>query len=435
MKRRLPTTNDKSNRGEGPLRKNLVYCLLGVVILLVILLMSGTTVSVPNNERVHTVTDVGQSNVNEMVQKIVDEKLMDMMLEFKEDQRKAADLSSRFPVKKIFAKDRKRILVTGGAGFVGSHLVDVLMMQGHEVTVLDNLYTGRRKNIEHWINHPNFNFIVHDVVDPIQLQVDQIYHLACPASPPHYQHNPIKTIKTSVVGTTNMLELAARVGARILLTSTSEVYGDPIEHPQKETYNGNVNPIGPRACYDEGKRAAETLMYAFETQSKVEVRVARIFNTFGPRMHPNDGRVVSNFIIQSLQDEDLTIYGSGKQTRSFQYVSDLVNGLVKLMEGDYTQPVNLGNPDEYSIGDFAEKIIKLVKETEHDTKSSIIKLAGTKDDPNKRQPDISVAWNELHWKPVVDVETGLKDTIAYFKKELEEEGRTEPIKPQELRGN
>eukprot|EP00948_MAST-09A_sp_MAST-9A-sp1_P000101 g101.t1 len=312
------------------------------------------------------------------------------------------------PVNKLIASERKRILVTGGSGFVGSHLVDKLMLQGHEVTVLDNLYTGRRKNIAHWLHHDNFNFILHDIVDPIQLEVDEIYHLACPASPPHYQHNPIKTIKTSVIGTNNMLGLASRKGAKILLTSTSEVYGDPKVHPQSETYWGNVNPIGPRACYDEGKRAAETLMYAYQKQNNVDVRVARIFNTFGPRMHPNDGRVVSNFIIQALQNEDLTIYGKGSQTRSFQYVSDLVDGLVALMNSDYTEPCNLGNPDEYTI------------------------KAGTKDDPSRRQPDISIAKKHLGWSPKIDVKTGLRRTIRYFQQELKEEGKTDPIKPSEL---
>jgi len=253
------------------------------------------------------------------------------------------------PVKTIPEGERLRILVTGGSGFVGSHLVDRLMMAGHQVIVVDNMFTGRKKNVAQWLGHPNFQLIIHDVVEPIMLEVDQIYHLACPASPPHYQYNPIKTIKTSTEGTLNMLGLAKRVQARMLLTSTSEVYGDPEVHPQKETYWGHVNPIGPRACYDEGKRVAETMMYAYESQASVEVRVARIFNTFGPRMHPNDGRVVSNFIIQALQGKDITIYGSGKQTRSFQFVDDLVEGLIRLMNGNYSQPVNLGNPDEYTV--------------------------------------------------------------------------------------
>lgn len=269
--------------------------------------------------------------------------------------------TTRFPrVKRLPSNERLRILVTGGAGFVGSNLVDRLMTTGHEVTVLDNLFTGRKKNVAHWFGHPNFNFIVGDVVVPIMLEVDQIYHLACPASPPHYQYNPIKTIKTSTEGTLNMLGLAKRVNARILLASTSEIYGDPKIHPQVETYWGNVNPIGPRACYDEGKvspmdgsvalsrtscrtqRVAETMMYSYQRQAGVDVRVARIFNTFGPRMHPNDGRVVSNFIIQALQNKDLTIYGDGSQTRSFQFVDDLVKGLIALMNGNYSLPVNLG---------------------------------------------------------------------------------------------
>eukprot|EP00957_Ditylum_brightwellii_P040985 3102941-Ditylum_brightwellii.AAC.1 len=245
-------------------------------------------------------------------------------------------------------RDRKKVLVTGGAGFVGSHLVDKLMMEGHEVIVIDNFFTGQKKNVEHWMHHPHFSIKTHDVTEPIMLEVDQIYHLACPASPPHYQYNPVKTIKTSTMGTINMLGLAKRVKARMLLTSTSEIYGDPQVHPQPESYWGNVNTIGPRACYDEGKRVAETMMYSYRNQNHVEVRVARIFNTFGPRMHPNDGRVVSNFIIQALQDKDLTIYGEGLQTRSFQYVDDLVEGLFLLMNGDYDMPVNLGNPDEYT---------------------------------------------------------------------------------------
>ena len=298
---------------------------------------------------------------------------------------------------------------------MGSHLVDRLMMEGHHVTVIDNMFTGRAKNIAHWMGHPSFNLIVHDVIEPILLEVDQIYHLACPASPPHYQYNPIKTIKTSTMGTLNMLGLAKRVRARMLLTSTSEVYGDPEVHPQKETYWGNVNPIGPRACYDEGKRVAETMMYAYEAQGSIEVRVARIFNTFGPRMHPNDGRVVSNFIIQALQGKDITIYGSGTQTRSFQYVDDLVSGLIKLMNGNYSQPVNLGNPEEFQVKEFAVLIKELTKS------SSVIKLLpATKDDPKQRKPDITVAKTMIGWQPEVHVKDGLVKAIAYFKQELED---------------
>eukprot|EP00904_Undaria_pinnatifida_P001168 jgi/Undpi1/11051/HiC_scaffold_30.g13349.m1 len=321
-------------------------------------------------------------------------------------------------------RERMRILVTGGAGFVGSHLVDALMKAGHDVIVLDNFFTGRQKNVQHWIGHPSFHLVTHDVVEPIKLEVDQIYHLACPASPPHYQYNPIKTIKTSTQGTLNMLGLAKRTGARMLLTSTSEVYGDPEEHPQRETYWGNVNPIGPRACYDEGKRVAETMMYAYNAQGNTEVRVARIFNTFGPRMHPNDGRVVSNFIIQAIQGKDITIYGDGSQTRSFQYVDDLVRGLIALMNSSYDQPVNIGNPDEYTVKDFAQ----LIKQTT-DSKSNIVYMDGTKDDPNKRKPDISLAKKELGWAPTVSVADGIEMTIKYFREELERTGEIVPTGP------
>lgn len=283
--------------------------------------------------------------------------------------------------------------------------------------MLDNFFTGQKKNIEHWMQHPHFSLIVHDVIEPVMIEVDQIYHLACPASPPHYQYNPVKTIKTSTMGTINMLGLAKRVRARMLLTSTSEVYGDPEVHPQPESYWGNVNTIGPRSCYDEGKRVAETMMYAYRDQSNVEVRVARIFNTFGPRMHPNDGRVVSNFIIQSLQNKPLTIYGDGTQTRSFQYVSDLVNGLHALMNSDYDLPVNIGNPDEYNVADFAKYVKELAK-----SDSEIVFLNKSKDDPTQRKPVIDLAKEKLGWKPKVTVKEGLTKAIAYFKHVLEDEG-------------
>lgn len=319
---------------------------------------------------------------------------------------------------------RMKIMVTGGAGFVGSHLVDKLMMLGHEVIVLDNFFTGQKKNIEHWMSHPNFSLIVHDVTEPITIEVDQIYHLACPASPPHYQYNPVKTIKTSTMGTLNMLGLAKRVKARMLLTSTSEVYGDPLVNPQPETYWGNVNTIGPRSCYDEGKRVAETMMLSYKNQNNVDIRIARIFNTFGPRMHPNDGRVVSNFIIQALQDKPMTVYGSGEQTRSFQYIDDLVDGLYALMNGNYSMPVNLGNPEEFTVVKFAEHIKDIIQ-----SKSEILHLEESQDDPAQRKPSIGVARMELGWEPKVPVEDGLKKAIEYFQRVLDDAGEIIPTGP------
>ncbi|XP_078614717.1 UDP-glucuronic acid decarboxylase 1-like isoform X3 [Branchiostoma floridae x Branchiostoma japonicum] len=320
---------------------------------------------------------------------------------------------SKYPkVKFLMEKDRKRILVTGGAGFVGSHLVDRLMMDGHEVVVMDNFFTGRKRNVEHWIGHENFELLNHDVVEPLYIEVDQIYHLASPASPPHYMYNPIKTIKTNTIGTLNMLGLAKRVNGRFLLASTSEVYGDPEVHPQNEEYWGHVNPIGPRACYDEGKRVAETMSYAYAKQEHVQVRVARIFNTFGPRMHMSDGRVVSNFILQSLQDQPITVFGAGKQTRSFQYVSDLVNGLVMLMNSNISTPVNLGNPEEHSILEFATIIKNLVG-----CKSDIVHVKEQEDDPQRRKPDITKAMG-MGWQPKVPMIEGLNRTIEYFRQEL-----------------
>lgn len=357
-------------------------------------------------------------DVHSIVEQAVHEGMMDKYVISNKNH-------AEYPAVKTLPEGKKlRILVTGGAGFVGSHLTDALMMQGHSVVVLDNMFTGRKENIAQWVGHPNFQFIVHDVVEPIMLEVDQIYHLACPASPPHYQYNPIKTIKTSTEGTLNMLGLAKRVRARMLLTSTSEIYGDPAHSPQHESYWGNVNPIGPRACYDEGKRVAETMMYAYQTQSNVDIRVARIFNTFGPRMHPNDGRVVSNFIIQALQGKDLTIYGTGEQTRSFQYVDDLVRGLMALMNGNYSQPVNIGNPDEYTMANFA-KLIKAMTKSE----SEIIHLPKTRDDPNQRKPDITTAKEKLGWAPVWKVEDGIVKAIEYFQKVLDDGGEIIPTGP------
>lgn len=306
-----------------------------------------------------------------------------------------------------------RILVTGGAGFIGSHLIDRLMEQGHEILCLDNFYTGHKRNILQWLNHPNFELIRHDITEPIRLEVEQIYHLACPASPVHYQYNPVKTIKTNVMGTMNMLGLAKRVKARFLLASTSEVYGDPEMHPQTEEYRGNVNTIGIRSCYDEGKRVAETLAFDYHRQNDVEIRVARIFNTYGPRMLENDGRVVSNFVVQTLQDKPITIYGDGSQTRSFCYVSDLVEGLMRLMNGDFIGPVNLGNPDEYTILELAQTVQQMVNP---DVALDFKPLP--QDDPRRRKPDITRAKTHLNWQPTVPLKDGLSLTIADFRARL-----------------
>jgi UDP-glucuronate decarboxylase len=307
---------------------------------------------------------------------------------------------------------RKKVLVTGGAGFVGSHLCDRLLKEGNEVVCLDNYFTGQKQNIVHLLDNPYFELIRHDVTMPFFIEVDEIYNLACPASPVHYQYNAIKTIKTSVMGAINMLGLAKRIKARILQASTSEVYGDPQVNPQVETYWGNVNPIGERACYDEGKRAAETLFVNYHKQNKVKIKIVRIFNTYGPRMHPNDGRVVSNFIVQALQKKDITIYGDGSQTRSFQYVDDLVEGMIRMMASrdELTGPVNIGNPGEFTILELAEKVIKLTG-----SKSKIVKMPLPPDDPMQRQPDITLAKNELGWSPTIQIEDGLAKTIEYFR--------------------
>jgi UDP-glucuronate decarboxylase len=303
-----------------------------------------------------------------------------------------------------------RILVTGGAGFIGSHLIDRLMASNHEVICLDNFFTGTKNNIAHWLQHPRFDLVRHDVTEPIRLEVDQIYHLACPASPVHYQSNPVKTIKTNVMGTLNMLGLAKRVKARFLLASTSEVYGDPEVHPQPETYRGNVNTIGIRSCYDEGKRVAETLAFDYHRQNNVDIRVARIFNTYGPRMLENDGRVVSNLIVQSLRGIPLTVYGQGQQTRSFCYVSDLVDGLIRLMEGEHLGPINLGNPGEYTILELAEKIQQMVNPN-----AQIQYEPLPSDDPQRRKPDITLAQTLLGWEPKIPLQEGLEKTIADFR--------------------
>lgn len=306
------------------------------------------------------------------------------------------------------------ILVTGGAGFLGSHLCERLLGQGHEVLCMDNFFTGRRKNVSHLMDNPNFELIRHDVVDPFKLEVDRIYNLACPASPVHYQYNPIKTVKTSVMGAINCLGLAKRVGARILQASTSEVYGDPEVHPQPESYRGNVNPIGLRACYDEGKRCAETLFFDYYRENKVDIRVVRIFNTYGPRMLPDDGRVVSNFIVQALKGEDITLYGDGSQTRSFCYMDDLLEGMIRMMEQEEcVGPINIGNPNEFTIRELAETVLKKIEST-----STLIEQPLPSDDPTQRKPDISHAQKLLDWSPKIELEEGLDQTIPYFQKIL-----------------
>lgn len=308
---------------------------------------------------------------------------------------------------------RKRVMVTGGAGFLGSHLVDRLLDRGDEVLCVDNLFTGSKGNIEHLRDHPNFEFLRHDITFPLFVEVDEIYNLACPASPIHYQHDPVQTTKTSVHGAINMLGLAKRLGCKILQASTSEVYGDPSVHPQTEDYWGHVNPIGPRSCYDEGKRCAETLFFDYHRQNGLEIKVARIFNTYGPRMHPADGRVVSNFIVQALKGQPITLYGEGTQTRSFCYVDDLIDGLIALMEtgSDVTGPVNIGNPGEFTMQELANKVIELTGSS-----SQLVHQALPADDPRQRQPDISLAKQLLSWEPKVSLDDGLARTIEYFRR-------------------
>ncbi|KAK2978113.1 hypothetical protein RJ640_009278 [Escallonia rubra] len=313
-----------------------------------------------------------------------------------------------------FFQANMRILVTGGAGFIGSHLVDKLMEnEKNEVIVVDNYFTGSKDNLRQWIGHPRFELIRHDVTEPLLIEVDQIYHLACPASPIFYKYNPVKTIKTNVIGTLNMLGLAKRVGARILLTSTSEVYGDPLVHPQDESYWGNVNPIGVRSCYDEGKRVAETLMFDYHRQHGIEIRIARIFNTYGPRMNIDDGRVVSNFIAQAIRDEPLTVQSPGTQTRSFCYVSDMVDGLIRLMQGNNTGPINIGNPGEFTMVELAENVKELIN-----PKVKIISVENTPDDPRQRKPDITKAKELLGWEPKIKLREGLPLMEEDFRKRL-----------------
>jgi UDP-glucuronate decarboxylase len=306
---------------------------------------------------------------------------------------------------------RRRVLVTGGAGFIGSHLCERLLAEGHDVLCVDNFFTGTRDNVAHLLGNPHFELMRHDVTFPLYVEVDEIYNLACPAAPIHYQHDPVQTTKTSVHGAINMLGLAKRVKAKILQASTSEVYGDPKVHPQTEAYWGNVNPIGMRACYDEGKRCAETLFFDYHRQHRLRIKVARIFNTYGPRMHPNDGRVVSNFVVQALAGKPITVYGKGAQTRSFCYVSDMVDALVRLMEtrDEFTGPVNLGNPDEFTILELARKVIALTK-----SRSKIVFRPLPSDDPMQRKPDIALAQKRLSWKPSMRLDSGLRKTVAYF---------------------
>ncbi len=313
-----------------------------------------------------------------------------------------------------------RVLVTGGAGFLGSHLTERLVNEGHDVICLDNFYTGSKSNVAHLLGRSNFELLRHDVTFPLYVEVDQIYNLACPASPIHYQRDPVQTTKTSVHGAINMLGLAKRTGARILQASTSEVYGDPEVHPQEENYWGRVNPIGIRSCYDEGKRCAETLFFDYWRQNSIEIKVLRIFNTYGPRMHPNDGRVVSNFIVQALLGEDITIYGDGSQTRSFCYVDDLIDGMIKFMNlpADVTGPMNLGNPIEFTIVELAEKIISLTN-----SRSRIIRKPLPQDDPKQRKPDIALASKLINWNPVTDIDAGLGKTVAYFNTLIEESAK------------
>jgi UDP-glucuronate decarboxylase len=309
----------------------------------------------------------------------------------------------------------KRILVTGGAGFLGSHLCEKLLQQGHEVLCVDNLFTGTRRNVGHLIDNPSFELLRHDVTFPLYVEVDEIYNLACPASPIHYQHDPVQTTKTSVHGAINMLGLAKRLRCKIFQASTSEVYGDPAVHPQREDYWGNVNPIGFRSCYDEGKRCAETLFFDYHRQHNLQIKVARIFNTYGPRMHPNDGRVVSNFVVQALKGEEITLFGDGQQTRSFCYVDDLIEGFVRLMDTprETTGPVNLGNPSEFTIRQLAELVIELTG-----SKSKVVHKPLPHDDPRQRKPDITLATKVLDWKPTVELREGLQHTIAYFDRQL-----------------
>ena len=404
--RRLPSDGVSAARGFYP--RWILYCFLGILLLYI----SMATWLLPNHISWNN-SKIDFDVLNDMIRTEVGEQTRHIEHNIVHSEDRVYP-----PTKKLAEGHKLRILITGGAGFIGSHLTDRLMRDGHHVFVMDNFFTGRQVNVQKWVGHPHFQLINHDVVEPIMLEVDYIYHLACPASPTHYQYNPIKTIKTNTEGTLNALGLAKRVKARIMLASSSEVYGDPQVDPQKEGYWGYVNPVGKRACYDEGKRVAETMMYAYQKQSKVDVRVARIFNTFGPRMRPDDGRVVSTFILQALQGNPLTIHGDGEQVRSYQYVDDLVSGLVLLMQSGHQGPVNLGNPDVMRVKELAKLVIKLANST---SVISFTSLQG-QDDTRQRRPDISVAREALGWRPKVSVIDGLRSTIEYFRQEMEMSG-------------
>lgn len=401
--------------------QRLLFILIGVLIGSVFFIMqpsisfmsasdsSGTT---PSNSRSHIMSTTRESLGRRYQDPIYEKQMIDR------HSFEQTNSVGRVPV--AVGRKRNRVVVTGGAGFVGSHLVDKLIVRGDDVIVIDNFFTGRKENVVHLLRNPRFELIRHDVVEPILLEVDQIYHLACPASPVHYKYNPVKTIKTNVMGTLNMLGLAKRIGARFLITSTSEVYGDPLEHPQKETYWGHVNPIGVRSCYDDGKRTAETLSMDYHRGAGVEVRIARIFNTYGPRMCLDDGRVVSNFVSQAIRKQPMTVYGDGKQTRSFQYVADLVDGLMALMEGEHVGPFNLGNPGEFTMLELAEVVKEVV-----DPSATIEFKPNTADDPHKRKPDISKAKALLNWEPKVALRDGLPRMVDDFRNRIlnEDEGR------------
>lgn len=405
--KRMASALDYVLREQRPL-----FVLLGILIASILFLLNPQFLH-HQSSSVHSPSLLLQNQARQYVQHQLEERQLLQIQNYQSSQISRIGGSPGAKIPLGLKRKTLRVLVTGGAGFVGSHLVDRLMARGDSVIVVDNFFTGRKENVMHHFGNPRFELIRHDVVEPLLLEVDQIYHLACPASPVHYKFNPVKTIKTNVVGTLNMLGLAKRVGARFLLTSTSEVYGDPLEHPQKESYWGNVNPIGVRSCYDEGKRTAETLTMDYHRGAGVEVRIARIFNTYGPRMCIDDGRVVSNFVAQALRKEPMTVYGDGKQTRSFQFVSDLVEGLMRLMEGDHVGPFNLGNPGEFTMLQLAEVVREVI-----DPNARIVYRENTEDDPHKRKPDITKAKSLLGWEPKVSLREGLPRMVDDFRQRV-----------------